>query len=822
MSIRDLLRAPLSLVARLGDIGNRPTDTQPEMLRHRLLVFMGCLMSMGGLLWGSIAAWFGLLWPAVIPYGYVVLTALNLTYFRQTKDFRSVRVVQVLISLLLPFFFQFTLGGFAASGAVMLWSMLAIVGALTFSESRAVVSWLFVYSGFTVAAGLLDGLVRARFAIDASEPTRTAFFVINIVVISGIVFGLTIHLLAKQEAANAELEKANQKITTLNEGLEHQVAKRTLELAAALAQTRAIIDHMVDGLVAIAPDGRVTEANPAVRKLLGLDQKLDPVALGDSLPPAMTALAKRSVGNGEVVRSELLVPGRVLAAVASPIQATAGSVVLLRDMTLEKEIDRMKTDFIATVSHELRTPLTSVLGFTKISRNKLDTVIFPLVPPQNQKATKVVDQVRRNLEIISAEGERLTNLIADVLDISKMEAGRMEWRMRPLAPAALLERATQAISSLVEARQVKLVREIAPDLPMLNGDFDRLVQVVLNLISNAVKFAPGGTVRVGAMRVGEGLELWVNDTGPGIDPANHETIFEKFRQVGSTLTGKPEGTGLGLSICNQIVTAHGGKISVESRLGAGAKFTVSLPLGASPSVSAHGLVEKISQRAVSSLPNLGRDLLVVDDDANLRELLQQQLSDRGYTVRLAADGYAALEAVRERPPSAVILDLMMPGISGYDVAAVLKSNPATRSIPILVLSVVEDAQAGFRVGVDSYIHKPHQPDQLVHELEGLIGTERTRRRVLLVDESLSGDVARQLVTRGYELVGTATCESLVDEARRTRPDLVIIDAAHPRGDQVLRDLRMHADLEHVVVLRLLDDTEAVAQPPLALARSETA
>ena len=815
----------VSLLVRLGEIGNQPDHSEADRLKRRFLVYMGAFMAGGGLLWGTLAAAYQLWLPAVVPYGYTALTIVNLTLFWVSKRFAPVRFVQVLISLLLPFLFQWTLGGWVSSGAVMLWSMLAIVGAMTFSDARAVVGWLVVYVLLCALSALLDPVVQAQFAIGVSGTTSILFFAINIVVVSSLVFGLMIYLGFEREKVNRALESANTLISELNEGLEVQVSDRTRELRAALGRSRAILDNMADGLVAIGKDGVVQAANPALSRMMVLEADLGGKAAKDVLPAVIVDLATRACEQDTIEKLDLSLPAeRVGAATASPIHEGEGServcigaVVIVRDVTLEKEIDRMKTDFIATVSHELRTPLTSVLGFAKVTKNKLQQAIFPLVPATDRKAARAIEQISGNIDIIVSEGERLTTLINDVLDISKMEAGRMEWKMAPLDPAALARHAMEATSSLFQG-DVKFVSAIAEGLPQITGDSDRLLQVLINLISNASKFTQQGSVTVGVRRVSTGVELSVTDTGPGIEIADQEAIFEKFRQVGDTLTNKPKGTGLGLPICRQIVTAHKGHIAMTSANGKGSRFFFVLPAegpdpqarprSASPTrpPGLKGLLERIESQVHRTLPaSGGGDVLVVDDDANLRELVRQQLTERGYTVRQAADGAEGIREVRARKPDLIILDVMMPGISGFDVAAVLKSDPETRDIPIVILSIIHDEERGYGIGVDRYLTKPTEAEVLADEVKRLLGQGQSPRRVLVVNERVPAapDVVRLLEAKGYEVLGSCTPGEFRDAVRKALPDLVILETGPQSHDEIVRTIRLEKDLQHVYVVQMV-------------------
>jgi signal transduction histidine kinase len=257
----------------------------------------------------------------------------------------------------------------------------------------------------------------------------------------------------------------------------------------------------------------------------------------------------------------------------------------VEDRTLElreanerlKEMDNMKTDFLSTVSHELRTPLALVLGFTRIINKKLEGVIFPFVRVENSKIHKSIRQVRDNLHTIVSEGNRLTDLINDLLDITKIEAGKVEWETETLSVAEIIEQAAAITSSSFEENELELIRDVQDGLPKVVGDKNRIVQVMINLISNAVKFTEKGSVTCRARWINNEIMISVIDTGTGIDEVNQERIFEKFGQLRDTIADRPRGTGLGLPICKEIVGHYGGRIWVESEQGKGSTFSFTLP-----------------------------------------------------------------------------------------------------------------------------------------------------------------------------------------------------------------------------------------------------
>lgn len=243
-----------------------------------------------------------------------------------------------------------------------------------------------------------------------------------------------------------------------------------------------------------------------------------------------------------------------------------------------RELDQLKSDFLSTVSHELRTPMTSVVGFAKLVRKKLDEVVSPKVAGDD-KAARAISQISGNMDIIVKESERLTLLINDVLDSAKLDAGKVEWQFSRQAPAQLIEQAVAVTAALADQQGVQLKQRASADLPDVRADSQRVQQVLINLISNAIKFAPGGEITVDAVRQDGFVLFSVADTGIGIAAEHLDKVFDKFRQISDTLTDKPQGTGLGLSICRQIVSQHGGRIWAESEPGRGSTFHFTLPLG---------------------------------------------------------------------------------------------------------------------------------------------------------------------------------------------------------------------------------------------------
>ncbi|HEY3706639.1 MAG TPA: GAF domain-containing protein [Terracidiphilus sp.] len=504
---------------------------------------------------------------------------------------------------------------------------------------------------------------------------------------------------------------------------------------------------------------------------------------------------------------------RLLSTVASAVGVAFHNARLFEEAQAARaaaeEADSAKSSFLSTVSHELRTPLTSVLGFAKIIRRRLHERLFPLIPESDAKIAQSKRQVLENLDVVVSEGERLTKLIDDVLDLAKIEAGKFTWNMASVSVKEVIERAVAATSSLVEARRLRIETSIGEGLPDISGDHDRLIQVVINLISNAVKFTPAGTITCSAIRRDGEIVVSVKDSGIGIAPADQPKVFEKFKQVGDTLTDKPKGTGLGLPICKEIVEHHGGRIWVDSAVGEGSTFSFTLPvteaakqlelLPVRRSVDIEAIVRRLRD-TVANQQTHSKSILVVDDDPNIRTLLQQELTEAGYSVRLAEDGRKALALIREEIPGLVILDVMMPEMNGFDVAAVLKNDPATMHVPIIILSILEDRERGFRLGVDRYLTKPIDTGSLFQEMDTLLDQGKSRKKVMVVDEDAStvSTLAQVLETRGYQ-VTESNGPDLVARAVDSKPDIIILNSLLSNNEAV-RALRFEKGMENVLFL----------------------
>ncbi|TAF57719.1 MAG: response regulator [Oscillatoriales cyanobacterium] len=440
------------------------------------------------------------------------------------------------------------------------------------------------------------------------------------------------------------------------------------------------------------------------------------------------------------------------------------------------------------------------MGFASLIKEKLEEVIVPGVASEDRKIKKALNKVADNINIIVSEAERLTSLINDVLDIAKMEAGRVEWQLQPTNPVQILKQAIAATSSLLEKNNLKLIKDFSPGLPQVLVDRDRMVQVAINLISNAVKFTESGSVTCRARVEGDELVISIIDTGIGIAPEDQSKVFERFKQVGDILTEKPKGTGLGLPISKQIVEHHGGRIWLESELGKGSTFSFSIPLvkNIEPVEKCkiiNDLIGQLKQQVLSRTPlgvKKGQQILVVDDEPNIREMLRQSLEQEGYKVAEAINGRDAICNAKAVKPDLIILDVMMPHIDGFDVAAVLKNDPETRGIPIIIVSLTQDRERGYRLGVDSYFTKPINVTVLLKEIGLLLRQGMSNKKVLVVvsQGSTLKTLSDALVFQGYNVIEASDGRECLDRVRAMELDLIIIDEALSQEQELVKKLRL--------------------------------
>ena len=460
-----------------------------------------------------------------------------------------------------------------------------------------------------------------------------------------------------------------------------------------------------------------------------------------------------------------------------------------------QELDHLKDNFLSTVSHELRTPLTSIKGFAEI-----------LLDYEEDRETQT-----EFLTIINNESERLTRLIDDFLDLARIESGRMNWQDTTVAIPEAIEAASNATRALSAKKTLRVDIGLEPDLPTIWGDRDKLVQVVTNLLSNAIKFTPeGGKIRIGAEVIrgsepddgSDVIRVSVSDTGIGIAPEEYQTVFEKFKQAGDTLTDKPKGSGLGLPICKEIVEHYGGRIWVESELGKGSTFYFTLPVVE----KAEAEVPRVKEKRAEVVIETGRTILVVDDETHIRRFLNHELTGRGYQVIEASGGRDAIALAREQHPDLITLDVLMPDIDGLDVTAVLKSAPDTRDIPIIILSVVEEKEKGYRLGVSDYVTKPFSKKVLMDRITRLLGLAQKTILVADADRALAKTIKSELEKRGFFVYVAYDGAKALKVAESKPLDLIVLGTVMPKVDgyEVMRLLKDKPDTADIPIVVLTD------------------
>jgi len=475
-----------------------------------------------------------------------------------------------------------------------------------------------------------------------------------------------------------------------------------------------------------------------------------------------------------------------------------------------------KSAFLANVSHELRTPLTSILGFARIIQGRMTDRIIPAVSSTEPRVRRAVEQVTQNLAIILAEGQRLTALINNVLDLEKIASGGMEWESAQVSIAEVIERSSAATAALFAEKGLNFVLQVPPDLPSVRGDRDKLVQTMINLLANAVKFTERGSVTCRASVGEDEVMVSVIDTGVGIASEDQAKVFEKFRQVGDTLTEKPMGTGLGLAIAKEIIDHHGGRLWLESALGRGSTFSFALPVALRPlGAAAMTRARKLSREALlAALAHVdGRrrkgpaTILIVDDDASIRQLLRQDLEAAGHRVIEATDGQRATELANARMPNLIVLDVLMPGGDGLEAAARLRLEPRTMGIPIVMLSVVAPQDQALRGRLDRWRSKPIDKDELLTDIAALLEAGVSRRRVLVVDPDpdTRAELADALEAAGHEARPASGLADL-PASDACPPDLAIVTTG-PAGTGVdaVRAAPGLADLPLIVLDHTSED-----------------
>ncbi len=449
---------------------------------------------------------------------------------------------------------------------------------------------------------------------------------------------------------------------------------------------------------------------------------------------------------------------------------------------------QLKSQFLASMSHELRTPLNAIMGFS-------DLLAEQSGGPLNEKQTRYVEHVR-------AGARHLLQLINDILDLSKIEAGQLDLFPAPFSVTSALPEVLSIISPLAMGRKIRLEQEVGSGL-YVHADRVRFKQILYNLLSNAVKFTPeGGQVRIEAAREDGFVRVSVTDTGVGIRPEDQGVIFHEFRQVGETNRGVREGTGLGLAITRRLVEVHGGSIRLESEPGKGSRFSFTLPAGREVPEGQEAAKDAVAGHA-SDQPLI----LVVDDEASACEILVRYLSSAGYRTVTASSSAEAIQKAQQLRPDAITLDILMPGRSGLDALFELKATPSTVAIPVIIVSVVDQKGAGFLLGAAEYFVKPVEKGPLLRALRKHVQPGSGEPARILVVEDQPSDlqmIVEVLQSAGYSSQVARNGREALEILQHEQPDAILLDLQMPEVDgfEVIRWIGQNPDVRDTPVFVL--------------------
>ncbi len=431
-----------------------------------------------------------------------------------------------------------------------------------------------------------------------------------------------------------------------------------------------------------------------------------------------------------------------------------------------REIDKLKTQFLANMSHELRTPLNSIIGFSRVILKGIDGPLTEL-----QKA---------DLTSIHNSGQHLLGLINNILDLSKIEAGKMELNFADTEIEPIIKTVMSTAIALVKEKEIALHQEVPENLPTIWADATRIRQVILNLVSNACKFTDEGSVTTKVWADKDKVVFSVTDTGIGIPDNKIDNIFEEFTQVDASTTRKVGGTGLGLPISRHFVEMHGGKIWVESELGKGSTFSFYIPIKPAKEPES----TKVDDGAQAHTPNGDHKKVVVaiDDDPGVVTLYKRFLEKQNYEVMGINDSQNIVEQVRSYAPTAILLDVVLPGKDGWGILKELKDDPYTREIPVIMCSIISDKNRGFSLGAADYLTKPISEDKLISALKHLDNQNKQEIKVLVIDDQADDILLIRRILEAqpnYHIIEAGNGKEGLELIQTGEPDLIILDLNMP-------------------------------------------
>jgi signal transduction histidine kinase/CheY-like chemotaxis protein len=465
--------------------------------------------------------------------------------------------------------------------------------------------------------------------------------------------------------------------------------------------------------------------------------------------------------------------------------------------------NRAKSVFLANMSHELRTPLNAILGFSEMLQEEVAELNLP--------------QFSADLAKISTAGKHLLGLINDILDLSKIEAGKTELHLERFEIADLISEVASTIEIQVAHNGNKLEILCPPDIGAMVADLSKVRQGLFNLASNAAKFTNGGSIRVEAERqVMDGAD-WivfrVSDTGIGLSPDQIVRLFQPFTQADSSTTRKFGGTGLGLSLTRRFCQIMSGDVTVRSTAGEGSVFTIKLPaIVPDPSLNHLAVEERRRPPAVvnqsgtddeDSLPAPGTCVLVVDDDPVQRELMQRYLGKEGFTVRTASGGVEALRLARQLVPAAITLDVMMPDMDGWTVLQALKADGLLRDVPVIMLTMVDDPERGFALGASDYATKPVNRVRLSQIVKKHMCADPPCPVLLVDDDAAFRQVTRAMLEKeGWSVSEAENGAAALESMQAHRPNVIFLDLIMPvmNGFEFAAAVRQHPEWRSIPII----------------------
>jgi signal transduction histidine kinase/CheY-like chemotaxis protein len=440
-----------------------------------------------------------------------------------------------------------------------------------------------------------------------------------------------------------------------------------------------------------------------------------------------------------------------------------------------------KSDFLASMSHELRTPLSAILGFSDLMQTE---------PAVDGNVTVPLEWVHH----MHRAGEHLVSLINDVLDLAKVEAGRLELHAELIDLGTLAVEVTNGVRPIAERKHIKLSM-VTPSTP-LRADRGRVRQILYNLLSNAIKYTPDqGTVDLRITASDSAVEIEVRDTGVGIAPDDLGVVFEEFRQVGDHEI-QQQGTGLGLALTKRLVELHAGSIRVESVVGRGSTFTVSLPSGLDALTVAPIAPEPAEPADLRQIAG-ATPILIIEDDPSAVRLLREYLEPAGYVVHAAATGPLGLALLRDQRPAAVILDVLLPGLDGWEILRQITADPELSNVPVIIVTVVDEREIGLALGAADYIVKPIRRDALLQSLDHHVPRTNggAKPRVLAVDDDPAAlDLVRAaLEPEGFDVQTTTSSVEALRLVVDGTFDIVVSDVVMPELNGLELAERIHTN-----------------------------